>query len=67
MKKQIITISLSIFYFVFCIFVIYTNASYRVDLLFSGKYMVFMLLSVVVFFVLMKIIKEINDEDTNDF
>jgi hypothetical protein len=67
MKKQVLTISLSIFYFVFCIFVIFTNASYRVDLLFSGKYMVFMMLSVMVFFVLMKVIKEINDEDVNDF
>ncbi|MCU0467507.1 MAG: hypothetical protein MUF58_02815 [Arcicella sp.] len=67
MKNKIITISMSIFYFVFCIFVIFHNASYRVELLFSGKYLVFMLLSVVVFIALMKIIQEINQEDRNDF
>jgi hypothetical protein len=67
MKNRIISISLSIFYFVFCIFVIFHNASYRVDLLFSGKYLVFMLISVVVFLLLMKIIQEINQEDRNDF
>jgi ABC-type bacteriocin/lantibiotic exporter with double-glycine peptidase domain len=67
MKTKTITILLSIFYFIFCIFVIFHNASYRLDLLFTGKYLVFMLLSIVVFFVLMKVIKEIFDEDGNDF
>lgn len=67
MKTKTTTILLSIFYFIFCIFVIFHNASYRLDLLFTGKYLVFMLLSIVVFFVLMKVIKEIFDEDGNDF
>jgi ABC-type bacteriocin/lantibiotic exporter with double-glycine peptidase domain len=67
MKNKTTTILLSIFYFVFCIFVIFHNASYRLYLLFSGKYLVFMLLSIVVFFVLMKVVKEIFDEDGNDF
>jgi hypothetical protein len=67
MKNKTTTILLSIFYFVFCIFVIFHNASYRLDLLFSGKYLVFMMLSIVVFFVLMKVVKEIFDEDGNDF
>ena len=63
MKTKIITILLSIFYFIFCIFVIFHNASYRLELLFSGKYLVFLLISVVVFIVLMKVIQEINSED----
>jgi hypothetical protein len=67
MKNKTTTILLSIFYFVFCIFVIFHNASYRLDLLFTGKYLVFMMLSIVVFFVLMKVVKEIFDEDGNDF
>jgi ABC-type bacteriocin/lantibiotic exporter with double-glycine peptidase domain len=67
MKNKTTSILLSIFYFIFCIFVIFHNASYRLDLLFSGKYLVFMLLSIVVFFVLMKVVKEIFDEDGNDF
>jgi hypothetical protein len=56
MKTRTTTILLSIFH----------NASYRLDLLFTGKYLVFMLLSIVVFFVLMKVIKEIFDEEGND-
>lgn len=67
MKTRIISILLSIFYFVFCLFVIFHNADYRLDLLFSGKYLVFSLMSIIVFMVLMKIIKEINSEDGNDF
>jgi hypothetical protein len=67
MKNKTTSILLSIFYFIFCIFVIFHNASYRLDLLFTGKYLVFMLLSIVVFFVLMKVVKEIFDEDGNDF
>lgn len=67
MKTKTTTILLSIFYFIFCIFVIFHNASYRLELLFSGKYLVFMLVSVVVFIVLMKVIKEVSDEDGNDF
>ncbi len=67
MKNKIIGISLSIFYFVFCVFVIFHNASYRLEMLFSGKYLVFMMLSVVVFFALMKIVKEIFDESESDF
>ena len=67
MKTKTITILLSIFYFIFCIFVIFHNASYRLDLLFSGKYLVFMMLSIVVFFVLMKVVKELFDEDGNEF
>jgi ABC-type bacteriocin/lantibiotic exporter with double-glycine peptidase domain len=67
MKKRTTTILLSIFYFIFCIFVIFHNASYRLDLLFTGKYLVFMLLSIVVFFVLMKVVKEIFDEDGNEY
>lgn len=63
MKTKLITILLSIFYFIFCIFVIFHNASYRLELLFSGKYLVFLLISVVVFIVLMKVIQEINSED----
>jgi hypothetical protein len=63
MKNKTTSILLSIFYFVFCIFVIFHNASYRLDLLFTGKYLVFMMLSIVVFFVLMKVVKEIFDED----
>lgn len=63
MKTKTITILLSIFYFIFCIFVIFHNASYRIELLFSGKYLVFMMLSIVVFFVLMKVIKEVFDEN----
>jgi hypothetical protein len=67
MKNKTITILLSIFYFTFCIFVVSHNAQYRLDLLFTGKYLVFMLMSVVVFFVLMKVVKEIFDEDGNEF
>ena len=66
MKTKTTSILLSIFYFIFCIFVIFHNASYRLDLLFTGKYLVFMMLSIVVFFVLMKVVKEIFDEDGND-
>jgi hypothetical protein len=67
MKTKTITILLSIFYFIFCIFVIFHNASYRLELLFSGKYLIFMLISVIVFIVLMKVIQEITNEDGNDF
>jgi hypothetical protein len=67
MKNKTTSILLSIFYFVFCIFVIFHNATYRLDLLFTGKYLVFMMLSIVVFFVLMKVVKEIFDDDGNDF
>jgi hypothetical protein len=67
MKNKTTSILLSIFYFVFCIFVIFHNTQYNIDLLFTGKYLVFMLLSVVVFFVLMRVVKEIFDEDGNDF
>ena len=67
MKTKTITVLLSIFYFIFCIFVIFHNASYRIELLFSGKYLVFMMISVVVFIVLMKVIQEVNSEDGNDF
>jgi hypothetical protein len=63
MKNKTTSIILSIFYFVFCIFVIFHNASYRLDVLFTGKYLVFMMLSIVVFFVLMKVVKEIFEED----
>ena len=66
MKTKTTTILLSIFYFIFCIFVISHNASNRLEILFSGKYLVFLLISVVVFIVLMKIIQEINNEDGND-
>ncbi len=66
MKTKTTSILLSIFYFIFCIFVIFHNAAYRLDLLFTGKYLVFMMLSIVVFFVLMKVVKEIFDEDGND-
>lgn len=66
MKNKTTSILLSIFYFIFCIFVIFHNASYRLDLLFTGKYLVFMMLSIIVFFVLMKVVKEIFDEDEND-
>lgn len=66
MKNKTTTILLSIFYFTFCIFVIFHNASYRLELLFSGKYLVFLLISIVVFIVLMKVIQEINSEDGND-
>ena len=67
MKNRTTSILLSIFYFIFCIFVIAHNASYNLDRLFTGKYLVFLMLSIVVFFVLMKIVKEIFDEDGNDF
>jgi hypothetical protein len=67
MKNRTTSILLSIFYFIFCIFVIFHNASYNLDRLFSGKYLVFMLLSIVVFFVLMRVVKEIFDEDRNDY
>jgi ABC-type bacteriocin/lantibiotic exporter with double-glycine peptidase domain len=67
MKTKTISILLSIFYFIFCIFVIFHNASYNLDLLFTGKYLVFMMLSIVVFFVLMKIVKEIFEDNGNDF
>jgi hypothetical protein len=63
MKTKTTPILLSIFYFIFCIFVIFHNASYRLELLFSGKYLVFLLISVVVFIVLMKVVQEINNED----
>ena len=63
MKTKLTTILLSIFYFIFCIFVVFHNASYRLELLFSGKYLVFLLICVVVFIVLMKVIQEINSED----
>jgi hypothetical protein len=63
MKNKTISFLLSIFYFVFCIFVIFHNADYRLGVLFSGKYLVFMMLSIVVFFVLMKVVKEIFEED----
>lgn len=66
MKTKTITILLSIFYFIFCIFVIFHNASYRIELLFTGKYLVFMFISVIVFVVLMKVIQEITNEDGND-
>ena len=67
MKNKTTTILLSIFYFTFCIFVIFHNAGQRIERLFSGKYLVFMLISVVVFIVLMKVVKEIFDEDGNEF
>ena len=66
MKNKTTTILLSIFYFIFCIFVIFHNASYRLELLFSGKYLIFLLISVVVFIVLMKVIQEINSENGDD-
>jgi ABC-type bacteriocin/lantibiotic exporter with double-glycine peptidase domain len=67
MKNKTTSILISIFYFIFCIFVIFHNAQYNIHLIFTGKYLVFMLLSIVVFFVLMKVVKEIFDEDGNDF
>ena len=63
MKTKLTTILLSIFYFIFCIFVVFHNASYRLELLFSGKYLIFLLICVVVFIVLMKVIQEVNSED----
>lgn len=67
MKTKVVPILLSIFYFIFCIFVIFHNASYRIELLFSGKYLVFMFISIVVFIVLMKVIQEVSNDDGNDF
>ena len=66
MKNKTTTILLSIFYFIFCIFVIFHNAGNRLELLFSGKYLVFLLISVIVFIVLMKVIQEINSENGDD-
>jgi hypothetical protein len=66
MKNKVITYVLSIIYFIFCIFVIFHNAKYRLDSLFSGKYLVFLGISVLVFVVLLKIIHELSNEDGNE-
>lgn len=66
MKNKLVSIFLSIFYFLFCVFVVFHNAAYNLELLFHGKYLVFMMMSVLVFFVLMKIVKEIFEEEGND-
>jgi hypothetical protein len=66
MKSKPITYVLSIFYFIFCIFVIFHNAKYRLDSLFSGKYLVFLGISVLVFVVLLKIIHEMNSDEGNE-
>jgi hypothetical protein len=63
MKNKVITYLASIFYFLFCIFVIAHNASYRLDLLFQGEYLVFLGMSVLVYIVLIKIIQEVDIED----
>lgn len=63
MKNKVISYIASIFYFLFCIFVIAHNASYRLEILFQGKFLVFIGLSVVVYIVLIKVIQEVNIED----
>ncbi len=63
MKSKAITYLASIFYFLFCIFVIAHNASYRLEILFQGKFLVFIGLSVLVYVVLVKIIQEVDMED----
>jgi hypothetical protein len=65
-NRKVITILLSIFYFVFCIFVIFHNAGMNIDRLFSGKYLVFLGISIIVFFVLMKIIQEMDSNENNN-
>ncbi len=65
-NRKILTILMSIFYFVFCIFVIFHNAGFNIDRLFSGKYLVFLSISIIVFLTLMKVIKEIDTDESND-
>jgi hypothetical protein len=63
MKVKVITYVASVFYFLFCIFVIAHNASFRLDLMFEGEYLVFLGFSVLVYIVLSKVIQEVNTED----
>jgi hypothetical protein len=66
MKSKPITYVLSIIYFIFCIFVIFHNAKYRLDTLFSGKYLVFLGISLLVFVVILKIIHELSNDEGNE-
>ena len=65
-NRKIITILMSIFYFVFCIFVIFQNAGFNFDRLFSGKYLVFLGISIIVFLTIMKVIQEMDSNEDNN-
>jgi hypothetical protein len=65
-NRKLLTILMSIFYFVFCIFVIFHNAGFNIDRLFNGKYLVFLSISIVVFLTLMRVIKEMDTDESND-
>ena len=65
-NRKVITILLSIFYFVFCIFVIFHNAGFNFDRLFSGKYLVFLGISILVFLTIMRVIQDMDSNEDNN-
>ena len=65
-NRKLITILLSIFYFIFCIFVIFHNAGFNIDRLFSGKYLVFLGISILVFLMIMKVIQDMDSNEDNN-
>lgn len=65
-NRKIVTILLSIFYFIFCIFVIFHNAGFNTDRLFSGKYLVFLGISTLVFLMIMKVIQDMDSNEDNN-
>jgi hypothetical protein len=67
MNTRNLSIVLSVAYVGMCIFVILHNARYDLNTLLSAKYLTFIGLSLLVFVVLQKIIKEISRDVRNDF
>ncbi len=63
MKKQNLAFLSSVLYLSAALFVIYTNASSDISKMLSGKFLMFSLLSILVFIVLLFVIKESNSSD----
>ena len=63
MKKQNLAFLSSVLYLVASLFVIYTNAESDISIMLSGKFLIFSMLSVLVFTVLLIVIKEGNFEE----
>ncbi len=63
MKKQNLAFLSSVLYLSAALFVIYTNASSDISKMLTGKFLIFSMLSILVFIVLLLVIKESNNND----
>ena len=63
MKKPYLAFLSSVLYLFAALFVIYTNAGSDISKMLNGKFLMFSLLSILVFFVLLFVIKESNTRD----